>query len=149
MDDLGGSETPDFASTVPADFPGEFPVTEPMGLVEREIDTGQAPLESAAASPLLSLDHLQQGGWVELLVGGHWTRLQLAWVNESATLCLFSSASGSNHSMTRRMFDRLVAQAQLRLVAQGPVVERAFDAVVELAMRNSVYMDIQADPPPA
>ncbi len=149
MDDLGGSETPDFASTVPADFPGEFPATEPMGLVEREIDTGQAPLESAAVSALLSLDHLQQGSWVELLVGGHWTRLQLAWVNESATLCLFSSASGSNHSMTRRMFDRLVAQAQLRLVAQGPVVERAFDAVVELAMRNSVYMDIQADPPPA
>lgn len=145
MDDLGGGEAPDFAATAPADFPGEFPATEPMGLVEREIDTGQAPLESEAASPGLSLDHLQQGSWVELLVSGHWTRLQLAWVNESATLCLFSSASGSNHSMTRRMFDRLVAQAQLRLVAQGPVVERAFDAVAELAMRNSVYMDIQAD----
>ncbi len=145
MDDLGGGEAPDFAATAPADFPGEFPATEPMGLVEREIDTGQAPLESEAASPALSLDHLQQGSWVELLVSGHWTRLQLAWVNESATLCLFSSASGSNHSMTRRMFDRLVAQAQLRLVAQGPVVERAFDAVAELAMRNSVYMDIQAD----
>ncbi len=145
MDDLGAEETPDFASTVPAEFPGEFPATEPMGLVEREIDTGQAPLESTAAAAPLSLDHLQQGSWVELLVSGHWTRLQLAWVNESATLCLFSSASGSNHSMTRRMFDRLVAQAQLRLVAQGPVVERAFDAVAELAMRNSVYMDIQAD----
>lgn len=84
---------------------------------------------------------------MELQLDGHWLRLQLAWVNEPATLCLFSSASGSNHSMTRRMFDRLVAQEQLRLVSQGPVVERAFDAVAELAMRNSVYMDIQADPP--
>ncbi len=145
MDDLGGGDTPDFAPTVPADFPGEFPATEPMGLEARATDIAQAALASEAAPVPFALDQLQQGSWVELLVSGHWTRLQLAWVNESATLCLFSSAGGSNHSMTRRMFDRLVAQAQLRLVAQGPVVERAFDAVAELAMRNSVYMDIQAD----
>jgi hypothetical protein len=146
MDDLGAGDTPDFEPTAPADFPREFPATEPMGLEERGTDVGQASLEGEPAPPQFSLDQLQQGSWVELLVSGHWTRLQLAWVNESATLCLFSSASGSNHSMTRRMFDRLVAQAQLRLVTQGPVVERAFDAVVELAMRNSVFMDIQADP---
>lgn len=145
MDDMETGDAPDFEATAPADFPGEFPATEPMGLEERETDVGETALASEAAPTPFSLDQLQQGSWVELLVSGYWTRLQLAWVNESATLCLFSSAGGSNHSMTRRMFDRLVAQAQLRLVAQGPVVERAFDAVAELAMRNSVYMDIQAD----
>ncbi len=140
MDDLGGAPG---EPTLPMDFPS----TEPMDLLDRATQTGQAPLGDAPAPAELTLDQLQPGDWVELLASDHWTRLQLAWVNESATLCLFSSASGSNHSMTRRMFDRLVAQAQLRAVAQGPVVERAFDAVAELAMRNSVYMDIQADPP--
>lgn len=147
MDDMGTEEPPDFASTVPAEFPAEFPATEPMGLAEGENDGGQVPPDEASASvlPALSLDQLQPGSWVELLVSGQWMRLQLAWLSDNASLCLFSSAGGSNHSMTRRMFDRLVVREHLRLVAQGPVVERAFDAVAELAMRNSVYMDIQAD----
>lgn len=146
MDDLGAEDTPDFASTVPAEFPSEFAATEPMGLLDREHETGQVPLESAAPVPVLALDHLQPDSWVELLVSGHWTRLQLVWLSDNASLCLFSSAGGSNHSMTRRMFDRLVAQEHLRRVAlEGPVVERAFDAVAELAMRNSVFMAIQAN----
>lgn len=149
MDDLGAEETPDFSATVPAEFPVEFPATEPMGLVAGESDDGQLPPDEAPAlvQPALSLDQLQPGSWVELLVSGQWMRLQLAWLSDNANLCLFSSAGGSNHSMTRRMFDRLVVREHLRLVTQGPVVERAFDAVAELAMRNSVYMDIQADPP--
>jgi hypothetical protein len=149
MDDLGAEETPDYSATVPAEFPAEFPATEPMGLVEGESDEGQLLPDEVPASvlPALSLDQLQLGSWVELLVSGQWMRLQLAWLSDNANLCLFSSAGGANHSMTRRMFDRLVVREHLRLVAQGPVVERAFDAVAELAMRNSVYMDIQADPP--
>lgn len=144
--DSGFMDDPDGPAPAEA-APADFPSTEPMGLVDRDTDTGHTPLESAAPIPGLTLEQLQAGSWMELQLDGHWLRLQLAWVNEPATLCLFSSASGSNHSMTRRMFDRLVAQEQLRLVSQGPVVERAFDAVAELAMRNSVYMDIQADPP--
>lgn len=147
IDDLGGAGAGDFAATVPADVPPEFPATEPMGLVDRETETGQLALEQTPAVTTFTLDQLQPGDWVELLVGEHWTRLQLVWLSDNASLCLFSSAGGANHSMTRRMFDRLVAQGQLRLVSQGAVVERAFDAVAELAMRNSVYMDIQADPP--
>ncbi len=149
MDDLGTEEPPDFAATVPAEVPAEFPATEPMGLAQGANDGGQVPPAEgpAAVPPTLSLDRLRPGSWVELLVSGQWMRLQLAWLSDNASLCLFSSAGGSNHSMTRRMFDRLVVQDHLRLVAQGPVVERAFDAVAELAMRNSVYMDIQADPP--
>jgi hypothetical protein len=148
MDDLGAEEAPNAAVTVPAEFPAEFPATEPMGLPGGENDDGQvSPAQEGPASvlPALSLDQLQPGSWVELLVSGQWMRLQLAWLSDNANLCLFSSAGGANHSMTRRMFDRLVVREHLRLVAQGPVVERAFDAVAELAMRNSVYMDIQAD----
>jgi hypothetical protein len=142
MDDMGGEPDVQFSATVPA----EFPSTEPMGLIDRGSETEPMPMEHGAAAGL-ALDQLRPGSWVELQVSGQWVRLQLAWVNEQATLCLFSSSNGSNHSMTRRMFDRLVSQGQLRLVSQGGVVERAFDAVAELAMRNSVYMDIQADPP--
>lgn len=149
MDDLGGAEAGggDFAATVPADFPSEFPATVPMGLVDRDLATDQAPLELMAPAEL-ALEQLQPGSWIELQVSGQWVRLQLVWLSDNASLCLFSSSSGANHSMTRRMFDRLVAQDQLRLVSQGAVVDRAFDAVAELAMRNSVYMDIQADPQP-
>lgn len=144
MDDMVEAPRGDFAATVPADFPA----TEPMGLVDRASETEPAPLESAADVGLLQLDQLQTGSWIELQVSGQWVRLQLVWLSDNASLCLFSSSSGANHSMTRRMFDRLVAQDQLRLVSQGAVVDRAFDAVAELAMRNSVYMDIQADPQP-
>lgn len=148
MDDLGGAEAGggDSVATVPADFPSEFPATVPMGLVDRDLATDQAPLELMAPAEL-ALDQLRPGSWIELQVSGQWARLQLVWLSDNASLCLFSSSSGANHSMTRRMFDRLVAQDQLRLVSQGAVVDRAFDAVAELAMRNSVYMDIQADPP--
>lgn len=143
MDDMG--EEPagggDFAATVPADFPA----TEPMGLVDRSSVTDQIPLETTVPADL-ALNQLQPGCWIELQVSGQWVRLQLAWVNDQATLCLFSSSNGANHSMTQRMFDRLVKQDQLRLVSQGAVVERAFDAVAEMAMRNSVYMDIQDTP---
>ncbi len=136
----------DLEPAAPVSEPSEFPPTEPMGLVERDAGAEQASAPAAGPASPLALEQLQPGRWMELLAEGQWLRLQLAWVNEQATLCLFSSASGSNHSMTRRMFDRLVAQGQLRPVTQGPVVERAFDAVVELAMRNSIHMDIQADP---
>jgi len=147
MDDMGAEEAPNSAATVPAELPAEFPATEPMGLLGGESDDALVPPAEGPASvlPALTLDQLQPGCWVELLVSGQWMRLQLAWLSDNANLCLFSSAGGSNHSMTRRMFDRLVVREHLRLVVQGPVVERAFDAVAELAMRNSVYMDIQAD----
>lgn len=149
IDDLGGAATDqaDFSATVPADFPSEFAATVPMGLVDRSSATDQAPLELMAPMAL-ALDQLRPGSWIELMVSGQWARLQLVWLSDNASLCLFSSAAGANHSMTRRMFDRLVAQDQLRLVSQGAVVDRAFDAVAELALRNSVYMDIQADPQP-
>ncbi|MEK9951801.1 MAG: DUF1631 family protein [Curvibacter sp.] len=148
MDDLGGPAggARDAAATVPGDFATEFPATVPMGLVDRDSDTHQAALEMTAPDELV-LEQLQPGSWVELQVSGQWVRLQLAWLSDNASLCLFSSSNGANHSMTRRMFERLVGQGQLRLVSQGPVVERAFNAVAALALRNSVYMASRDEPP--
>lgn len=123
----------------------EFQATEPMGLPDPgAVRVGAAETQVAAASPSASW---QPGTWVELEVQGQWSRLQLIWVNDQGTLCLFAGPSGSNHSMTRRMLDRLLAEGRLRRMAQGSVVERAFDAVAEMALRNSVYMDIKSDPP--
>lgn len=123
----------------------DFPTTETMSLEDRNAETGHAALEAAptASAGSLNLEQLQLGDWLELAVESRWVRLQLAWLNEQATLCLFSAGNGKNHSMTRRMFDRLVQQGQLRLLSQGPVVDRAFNAVAELAMRNSVFIDLQ------
>lgn len=157
MEDLEPIESA-AASPARAASPQDFPATEPMGLVDRESETSHAPLEPAqseaevaldpaTASPAqipviqLSLEQLQTGDWVELKIEGQWMRLQLVWSNEQATLCLFSSAGGTNHSMTRRMFDRLVGQSHLRLVSQGAIVDRAFDAVARLAMINSVQRE--------
>lgn len=148
MDDLGGeaddARSADFAATEPA----AFPVTEPMGLEARVAESMPSTLQEEAPAPApLSLEQLSPGSWLELQVEGHWLRMQLSWLNEPGTLCLLTSGKGSNHSMTRRMFERLVAGGELRLVSQGAVVERAFDAVAELAMRNSVYMALQDVPP--
>lgn len=132
MDDL----VPDVEARPAADFP----TTEPMVLP----DPQAAPAATSGPGPSASW---QPGTWVELEVQGQWSRLQLIWVNEHGTLCLFAGPGGSNHSMTRRMLDRLLAEGRLKRLAQGTVVQRAFDAVAEMALRNSVYMDIKADPP--
>jgi hypothetical protein len=82
-------------------------------------------------------------------VSGKWTRLQLSCRSNNATLRRFSTAGGSNHSMTRRMFYRLVARGHPRLVAQDAVVDSALNAVAEMDTCNSVFMDNQTDPPEA
>jgi hypothetical protein len=145
IDDLDGGQgaDTDFPATVPAAMEPDFPATEPMGLSP---PAAPAAEPEAAGSP--ALEQLQLGQWVEIYAGGHWTRLQLAWRSDNAALCLFVSAQGSNHSMTRRMFERLVQQGQLRALAADAVVDRAFDAVAELALRNSAAQQA-GEPPPA
>ncbi|MFN4003956.1 MAG: DUF1631 family protein [Hylemonella sp.] len=149
IDDLGSppaAADAGFAATEPAALEPDFPATEPMGLPP--LAAAVAAAQSAAPATPLALEQLQPGQWVEIQAGGHWLRLQLAWRSDNATLCLFTSAQGANHSMTRRMFDRLVAQGQLRALAADAVVDRAFDAVAALALRNSAAQD-GADRPPA
>lgn len=132
---------PDFAGTVPmeiGDIPWQHEAARPPA------DTVPADLATSAARPAAgAMDLLQPGAWVELESGGQWSRLQLNWINEHGTFYLFAGARGSNHSMTRRMLERLLAEDRLRLLASSGVVERAFDAVAEQALRNSVRKDRQ------
>jgi hypothetical protein len=78
------------------------------------------------------------GTWVELLVAGEWVRAQLTWASPHSTLYMFTSLSGSAHSMSRRTLDRLWSQGQIRVVADRNVVDEALDRVAKAALKNSV-----------
>ncbi len=83
---------------------------------------------------------LSVGRWVELWVSETWLRTQVSWASPQGTLFLFTSATGSTQSMTRRSRDRMWAQGTLRLVSGRPVVDQALDAVLQTAMRNSLSL---------
>lgn len=76
---------------------------------------------------------LQQGCWVDLHSRGRWRRANLKWVNERATLFMFTSHGGQPHSMTRRSLERLVRERHLRPVEQGAVVPRALEQLAQPA----------------
>jgi len=140
VDGLGGADAADtdFPATVPLALEPGFAVIEPLPLspAAHEAESGSQKPEGGAA---LTLERLQPGQWVEIQprADGHWVRLQLVWRSDNAALCLFAGAQGDNHSMTKRMFERLVVQGRLRALANDAVVDRAFDAVAVLALRNS------------
>jgi len=155
------AEPAEFSPTEPMGLPmpaGDFASTEPLGLADMlalrtEAETSPVPepateVPAAMARPVPAggLGLLQPGAWVELATGGQWARLQLNWINDPGTLYLFAGPGGSNHSMTRRMLERLLDEDRLRLLAAGGVVERAFDAVAEQAMRNSGRKDLKDHP---
>jgi hypothetical protein len=128
MEDLEGpGET-----EAPTDFATTEPMSMPMGVL------AEGPTQTSEQPP-----QLQVGAWVELLAAGEWVQAQLTWASPQGTLFLFTGKQGSTHSMTRRLLERLVADKHLRLVAQSSVVDQALDAVTKVAMRNSVFMDIQ------
>jgi hypothetical protein len=131
MDDLGGPGV-----TEP---PADFAATEPMAL----------PMALMAGTPVAAsslADQLQVGAWVELWTSDQWVPVQLTWASPKGSLFLFTGAHGSTHSMTRRLLDRMCQDKQIRQTAQASVVDQALDAVANVAMRNSVFMDIQAEP---
>ena len=110
-------------------------LTETTASVE---DTGGSavPMDQAVVS---SADFsLPVGAWVELLVNGAWIRTQLSWASSHGTLFLFTSASGSTQSMTRRSRDKLMVAGTLRIISGQAVVDGALDAVVQTAMHNSI-----------
>ncbi len=90
--------------------------------------------EAAVAQP----EDLRIGAWVEILVKGEWVRAQLTWCSPHATLFMFTSIGGTAHSMSRRTMDKLRSAAQLRVVAERPVVDEALDQVAQAALKNSV-----------
>ena len=81
---------------------------------------------------------LRTGTWLEMIVNGAWLRVQLTWASPQATLFMFTSLSGSAHSMSRRTLERLRAQGMMKVVAERNVVDDAFDQVANAALKNSL-----------
>jgi hypothetical protein len=95
-----------------------------------------APLEEPVG-PVGAAD-LRTGTWVELSVNKKWTRMQLTWASPHGTLFMFTSLSGSAHSMSRRTLERLRADGTIRIVAERNVVDEALDEVAKAALKNSL-----------
>jgi hypothetical protein len=108
---------------------------------------GDALAPERAASPEATLEEapgpvraaeMRTGTWVELMVNNEWMRAQLTWASPHATLFMFTSISGSAHSMSRRTLDRLRAQGLIKVVAERNVVDEALDQVAQAALKNSL-----------
>lgn len=99
------------------------------------------PMPSTAfeppAEPVGAAD-LRTGTWVELSVDGKWMRMQLTWASPHGTLFMFTSVSGSAHSMSRRTLERLRGDGLVRVVADRNVVDEALDQVAKAALKNSL-----------
>ena len=95
---------------------------------------GDAPSDADA----IAENSLALGAWVELRVDSQWTRTQLTWASPQGTLFLFTTASGSAQSMTRRSRNKLFAAGRMRVMASHPVLDGALDAVAQTALFNSL-----------
>ncbi len=95
----------------------------------------------AADAPPLSPEatvSIPIGSWVELMLEGAWVRAQLTWASPMRTLFMFVSRGGKAHSMSKRTMDKLSLQGLIRMVSDGQIVDHAFNAVAQTALRNSV-----------
>ena len=82
------------------------------------------------------------GTWMEIWANEAWMRIQLSWASPHGTLFLFTSATGSTQSMTRRLRDQLIAAGTMRVISSQAVVDGALDAVAQTAMNNSVDLSV-------
>ncbi len=86
----------------------------------------------------VSVAELQTGAWIELLAEGKWIRAQLTWASPHGTLFMFTSLTGTAHSMSRRTLERLRVQGLVKVVSDRHLVDQAFDEVARAAMQNSL-----------
>jgi hypothetical protein len=112
------------------------------GYVEEDALTAEKPaaavLEPPEADGRVGAPEWRTGTWVEILIAGAWVRAQLTWASPHATLYMFTSQSGSAHSMSRRSLDRLYTQGLIRIVADRNLVDEALDQVAKAALQNSL-----------
>lgn len=111
-----------------------FQETQP-GFVETRPYAGEL-------APALPETEVRPGTWVEMMMGGGWSRYQVTWASPHATLFMFADAKGNTHSMTRRLLDKMVRSETLRIVSDQGVVDGALDAVAQAALRNSVDLKL-------
>jgi hypothetical protein len=107
-------------------------VMRPKGLVN-----SHSPVQIQAADSFV-FTAISIGSWVEMMLDGQWTRMQLKWTSPHRTLFMFVAHAGKAHSMSQRSMDKLRSQGMIRVVSDGHLVEKALDAVAQTALRNSV-----------
>ena len=116
----------------PADEQAEPAVEEQQAAAPENAVVAEEPMAPVGAADL------RTGTWVELSVNRKWTRMQLTWASPHGTLFMFTSLSGSAHSMSRRTLERLRADGMVRIVAERNVVDEALDQVAKAALKNSL-----------
>ncbi len=109
----------------------EEAVPDPAGIIDSTPEDLEEPEPAHAAE-------LRTGTWVELMVNGGWTRVQLTWSSPHSTLFMFTSQAGTAHSMSRRTLERLRSQGLIKVVADRNVVDEALDQVAKTALKNSL-----------
>ncbi|HYD75040.1 DUF1631 family protein [Ramlibacter sp.] len=109
-------------------------------LLPQELAAAGIPFDDSDSphEPVAGAADLRTGTWAELVVEGRWIRVQLTWASPHGTLFMFTSLSGTAHSMSRRTLERLRSQGSLRVVADRPVVDDALDQVAKAALKNSL-----------
>lgn len=80
---------------------------EPTLLWQREAGPAEEPAAGAASAALCVGDRMR------LWSGDRWLAVELKWVSANASLFLFASERGRQHSMTRRTCERLLREALL------------------------------------
>jgi hypothetical protein len=104
-----------------------------------------APAAHEPAEPV-GAGEMRTGTWVELIVNGNWTRMQLTWASPMGTLFMFTSIAGTAHSMSKRTLERLRADGMIRIVADRNVVDEALDQVAKAALKNSLGAKPEGEP---
>jgi hypothetical protein len=133
---------PEGAADVPP--PPPAPVAAPQASAPAvPAASAPAPLDAPAEAPApqtepVGAGDLRTGSWVELMVEGQWTRMQLTWASPHGSLFMFTSHAGTAHSMSRRTMERLRADGLIRVVAERNVVDEALDQVAKAALKNSL-----------
>jgi hypothetical protein len=116
--------------------------SQESGYVDEAAFSAEKPAAAEPAEPdpetPVGVANWRTGTWVEILISGDWVRAQLTWASPHATLYMFTSQSGSAHSMSRRSLDRLLSQGMVRIVADRNLVDEALDQVAKAALQNSV-----------
>lgn len=117
----------------------DFADTEPM--LQNANTTPHAADTVLQAAEMLTHDErwdLRVGAWIEIeQVAGQRQRAKLKWASPHGNMYLFIGTDGKSISMTKRMYQGLVEQQRIRLVADQSVVDDALDGVMAAAVRNS------------
>ncbi len=100
--------------------------TVPVGLMTEDgSDAGRRARQAWMA-------RLQPGTWFHMFVQGDWETAQLMWSSEDGQFFMFAShMAGQSHSLTRRAIERLLAEGLIAVLEERPLVQRAFDSVLQ------------------